>query len=286
MSSWLASNNIYSVLCPEKLGNKWNSTNTTERIRDVRHTIQPLREVWLKVGLEKLESHEGVAVRALLDSGATGLFMDTTFAKEKGFKMEKLKRPLLVRNVDGTVNAGGAITHQVECNMFFQGHVERARMDVYNLGKTELILGMPWLVAHNPEIDWERGEVKMTRCPPICGRRKQGVEEKKVRKTEKDEDEEVLKRLVPQKFWKWKKIFGKRESERMPARKVWDHAIELKEGFTPRKGKVYSLSRKEREEVQTFVEDQLRKGYIQPSKSPQMSPVHFVAKKDGTRRMV
>ena len=89
----------------------------------------------------------------------------------------------------------------------------------------------------------------MTHCPPICGRRKQEVEEKKVRKTEKDEDEEVLKRLVPQKFWKWKKVFGKRELERMPARKVWDHAIELKEGFTLRKGKVYSLSREEREEV-------------------------------------
>jgi len=262
VSSWLASNNVYSVLHPEKLGNKWNSTNTTERVRDVRCTIRPLREVWLKVGLEKLESHEGVAVRALLDSGATGLFMDTTFAKEKGFKMEKLKRPLLVRNVDGMVNAGGAITHQVECNMFFKGHVERARMDICNLGKTELILGMPWLAAHNPEIDWEKGEVKITCCPSICGRRKQGVEEKKVRKTEKDEDEEVLKRLVPQKFWKWKKVFGKKESERMPARKVWDHAIELKEGFTPRKGKVYSLSREEREEVQTFVEDQLRKGYI------------------------
>jgi len=97
----------------------------------------------LKVGLEKLESHEGVAVRALLDSGATGLFIDTTFAKEKGFRMEKLKRPLLVRNVDRTVNAGGAIMHQVECNMFFKEHVERARMDVCNLGKTELILGMP-----------------------------------------------------------------------------------------------------------------------------------------------
>jgi len=207
------------------------------------------------VGLEKLESHERVAVKALLDSGATGLFMDTTFAKEKGFKMEKLKRPLLVKNVDGIVNAWGAITHQVECNIFFKGHVERARMDVCNLGKTELILGMPWLVAHNPEINWKKGEVKMIHCPPICGKRKQGGEEKKVRKVEKNEDEEVVKRLVPQKFWKWKKVFGKRESERMPVRKVWDHAIELKEGFTPRKGKVYSLSREERKEVQTFVED-------------------------------
>jgi len=156
----------------------------------------------LKVGLEKLESHEGVVVKALLDSGATGLFMDTTFTKEKGFKIEKLKKPLLVRNVDRTMNAGGAITHQVECNMFFKGHVERARMDICNLGKTELILGMPWLAAYNPEIDWEKGEVKMTHCPPICGKRKQEGKKKKVRKTEKDKDKEVLRKLVPRRFWK------------------------------------------------------------------------------------
>ena len=134
---------MYSVLHPEKLGNKSNFTNTTERVRDVQCMLWPLREVWLKIGLEKLENHEGVVVKALLNSGATGLFMDTTFAQEKGFKMEKLKNPLLVRNMDGTAKVGGAITHQVECNMLFKGHVERARMDMCNLGKTEVILGMP-----------------------------------------------------------------------------------------------------------------------------------------------
>jgi len=97
----------------------------------------------LKVGLEKLKSHKGIAVKTLLDSGATGLFMDMTFAKEKGFKMEKLKKPLLVRNVDGTANVGGTITYQVECNIFFKEHIERARMDVCNLEKIELILEMP-----------------------------------------------------------------------------------------------------------------------------------------------
>jgi len=170
--------------------------------------------------------------------------------------------------------------------MFFKEHVERARMDVCNLGKTELILGMPWLAAHNPEIDWEKGEVKMTRCPPICGKRKQEEKKKQVRKTENDEDKEVLRRLVPRRFWKWKRVFRKKESERMPVQKTWDYAIELKEGFMPKKGKVYSLSREKREEVQSFVEDQLRKGYIQPSKSPQTLPVHFVAKKDGIWRIV
>ena len=223
----------------------------------MQHTLKLLREVWMRMGLEKLENHEGVAVKALLDSGAIGLFMDTTFAREKGFKMERIKNPLLVKNVDGTVNVGGAITHQVECNMFFKGHVERVRMDVHNLGKTEVILGMLWLVAYNPEIDWEKGEVKMTRCPPICGKGKQEEKKKEVKEIEKNEDEETLRKLVPKRFWKWKKVFGKRESERMPVQKAWDLAIELKEGFTPKKGKVYSLSREEREEVQAFVEDQL-----------------------------
>jgi len=72
----------------------------------------------------------------------------------------------------------------------------------------------------------------------------------------------------------------------MPTRKVWDHAIDVKEGFVPRKGKVYLLLREEREEVREFIKEQLRKGYIRPLKSPQMAPVFFVGKKDRKKRMV
>ena len=60
----------------------------------------------------------------------------------------------------------------------------------------------------------------------------------------------------------------------------------MREGFVPQKGKVYPLSREEREEVREFVKEQLRKGYIQPSKSPQMAPVFFVEKKDRKKQMV
>ena len=139
--------------------------------------------------------------------------------------------------------------HQVEYNMFFKGHVERARIDVYNLEKTEVILGMPWLVVYNLEINWEKGEVKITCCLPICGRRKQEKKEKEVKKVEKDKNKEILKRLVPKRFWKWKRMFGKKESKRIPVQKTWNHAIELKEGFMLKKGKVYLLSREEREKV-------------------------------------
>ena len=236
----------------------------------------------MKVGLEKLDMHEGVTVKALLDSGATGIFMDKDFAEEQGFKLAKLEKPIEVKNVDGMDNNGGKIEYKIECNMYFEGHVERIRVDICTLGRTKVILGMPWLAAHNPEIDWEKGEVKMTRCPPWCTQNKERKEErKKIRAAE-----QTVEELVLQKFWKWKKVFGKAKSERMPVRKPWDHAIELKEGFVPRKGKVYSLSRDKREEVQAFVEDQLRKGYIRPSKSPQTLLVHFVSKKDGKRRMV
>jgi len=69
-------------------------------------------------------------------------------------------------------------------------------------------------------------------------------------------------------------------------RKLWDHVINLKEDFVPRKGRTYLMSRQKKEKVQEFVEKQLRKGYIRPSKSPQTSPVFFVGKKDGKKRMV
>jgi len=220
--------------------------------KEVRRTFKMLREVWLNIGVEKIDTHEGVMIKVLLDSSATGMFMNRQTVARHGFKLQKLERPLIVKNVDGTVNSGGAITYQVECNVFYKGHVERMRMDVCDLGKTEVILGMPWLAAHNPEINWETGEVKMTRCPPLCGGRGQKgkkikmmatEEEEKIvrwviddkedwgREEEIEEDHRKIEEMVLRKFLKWKKVFGKVEFERILTRKIWDHAIDLKETF-------------------------------------------------------
>ena len=67
---------------------------------------------------------------------------------------------------------------------------------------------------------------------------------------------------------------------------MWNHAINIKEGFVPRKGKVYPLPRKKRDEVHEFILEQLRKRYIRLSKSSQTAPVFFVGKKDGKKRIV
>ena len=63
------------------------------------------------------------------------------------------------------------------------------------------------------------------------------------------------------------KVFEKKDSERMLMKKTWDHAIDLREGFVPKKSKIYMLSRVEREEVQEFIKDQLRKRYVKIAKS-------------------
>ena len=129
-----------------------------------------LREVTVKIGLERLNTQEGVTVEALLDSGATGLVMSSEFAKKQGFKLKKLERPMNVRNVDGSLNKEGPIENTAEVNIYYQGHRERTKIDVIRGQKWTVILGMLWLACYNPKIDWRIEEVKMTRCLKKCGK--------------------------------------------------------------------------------------------------------------------
>jgi len=101
-----------------------------------------LRKVWLNIGVEKIDTYKDVAVKVLLDSSITEMFMDRRTTAKYGFKLQKLERSIPVRNVDRTNNSREAITYQVEANMYYKGHVKRMRMDICNLGKTEVILGM------------------------------------------------------------------------------------------------------------------------------------------------
>ena len=73
------------------------------------------------------------------------MFMDRKIAARNGFKLQKLKKPVVVRNVDGTNNSKGAITHQVEVNVYYKSYVKRIKMDICDLERTNIILGMPWL---------------------------------------------------------------------------------------------------------------------------------------------
>jgi len=126
--------------------------------------------VTVKIGLERIDTQEGIMVEALLNSGATGLVMSSEFARKQRFKLKKLDRPMYVRNVDSSLNKEGPIKHIVKVNIYDQGHRERTEINVIRKQKWKVILGMLWLACHNSEIDWRTEKVKITRCLEECGK--------------------------------------------------------------------------------------------------------------------
>ena len=78
-----------------------------------------LKEVTVKIGLERIDMQEEITVEALLDSSATGLVISSEFAKKQGFKLKKIEKPIYVRNMDGSLNKKGSIEYMVEVNIYY-----------------------------------------------------------------------------------------------------------------------------------------------------------------------
>jgi len=81
-------------------------------------------------------------------------------------------------------------------------------------------------------------------------------------------------------------VFTKEDFDILLEHRKWDHAIELIPGVEPKSSKVYPLSLLEQAELDTFLEENLHTGQIQPSKSPIAAPVFFIKKKDGSLQLV
>ena len=118
---------------------------------------------------------EPVGVMALVDSGAGGNFIDKTFAKHMGFETEKLDKPLRVYNVDGTKNKKGTISEKVVVILETKGRKTRMELLVTSLGRKQVILGYPWLVALNPDIDWRKGTLRWRNNQPESSKKAQFV---------------------------------------------------------------------------------------------------------------
>jgi hypothetical protein len=126
----------------------------------------PPRSLKIKVDIETTDTGEVKSLDALIDSGATGRFVDRDYVKANRLRTRVLSRPIPVYNVDGNPNEAGSISEVADLILKYQSHSERALFAVTGLGKQNLILGLPWLQKHNPEIDWTTGTVKMNRCSP------------------------------------------------------------------------------------------------------------------------
>lgn len=93
--------------------------------------------------------------------------------------------------------------------------------------------------------------------------------------------------MIPAKDQHYTKVFSKEELHRLPEYKPWDHIIELKEGTSKAiHACVFPTLQPEDEKLERFLDDALVKGYIVPFKSPMVSLVFFVKKKDRKLRFV
>ena len=90
----------------------------------------------------------------MIDCGARGEFINYSFARKNQLDLEELETPLEVRNVDGTLNKMGTITHEVTLKVKIDTKVFDQRFYVTSINHN-MILGLPWLIKHNPLINWK-----------------------------------------------------------------------------------------------------------------------------------
>ena len=131
-------------------------------------TTPSSKSLRIKVQIQTTDTVEIHGVEGLVDCGADGEFIDSDYVRTNRIATRTLTRAIPLNNVDGTPNDNGPIKEVVDLVLQYKGHSERRVFAVTRLGKERLILGLPWLKAHNPEIDWTTGEVKLDRCPEKC----------------------------------------------------------------------------------------------------------------------
>jgi len=89
-----------------------------------------LREVIVKIELERIDIQERVTVKTLLDSNVIELVISSELARKYKFKLKKIKRSIYVKNIDGFFNKEKLIKHTVEVNIYYQWHRVRTEIDV------------------------------------------------------------------------------------------------------------------------------------------------------------
>jgi predicted aspartyl protease len=195
--------NYFDVLAVEEIKKDSSATTDVSPVPETARTEKPRKKrlpkrlnigaaevgpnsLYLWVEIESTDNQQKYGVRALVDSGATGLFIDQEYVKSNQIPTTKLPQPILVFNVDGTANTEGSISEVAELLLRYNSHSKRALFCVTGLGRQNLILGHTWLKDHNPEVDWRTGKVEMSRCSPRCcnGCRTEAREERRILKRE------------------------------------------------------------------------------------------------------
>ncbi len=215
--------------------------------------------------------------------------------KELKLKKNHLMKPRKVKNVNGTLNKAGAVTHTTTFKVNYQGKETKHKFLIADIGEDDIILGYPFFEGTNPDINWTKGTMEGTvelkgmtedGCwiKTLLGKTTvaQQLAEAATEKKKRNWDE-----LVPEQYHDLEKVFLETASERFPNRRRYDHAIDLvPEAPTSIDCRIYPLSPKEKEEQKEFLATNLRLNRICCSNSPYASGFFLIRKKDGKFRPV
>ena len=255
----------------------------------------------------------------LVDSRATDNFIDPRTIKYYRLGTQKLAEPRKIWNIDGTTNKAGMITDFVDLSIQANGEKAKMRFLVTSLGIEDAIFGYPWLARFEPDFGWKEGIINEKHLPIIAQsldweeRTEDTIARATTEVITEEEKEQIIEELqeecstvatiatelaqnakqymekvpIPEEYQRHWKVFSEEESHQFPPSRVWDHAIDLKEG-APLKidCKLIPMTLGEDEALREFLAEQTKKGYIRESKSPYASPFFFIKKKDGKLRPI
>ncbi len=245
-------------------------------VSDITRSISSASSI--KLPVELISQNQEIGTTALLDSGAAGNFIDSEFVSQHHLKLTPCNSSLAVEALDGRPLGKGKILRLTEPVKLHIGtlHSEEIQFYVIQSPTHPLILGLPWLRTHDPQISWREGQI--TEWGPACQER---CLSKITRKLNTTTTSTVDTLNLPREYADLIEVFSKKKASQLPAHHSVDCAIDLLPGTTPPKGRIFPLSLPESESMKTYIQEELAKGFIRPSTSPASAGFFFVKKKMG-----
>ena len=233
-----------------------------------------------------------------MDSGCTHTEINEQLVKDKRIQTKSINFSFKVFNADGTKN--GEVTKVASLEIKINGHKETLEAVVTDLDGTDMFLGHDWLVKHNPEVNWRNGTIKFTKCPGNCTMIHKDIrfnsrQTKKMAmdKTEQDngeigkEPDKTNPEDLPEYIRPFTHLFNKKKFKKLPERREWDHEINLMdEAPKELNTKAYTITLKEEEALNQWLDEQLKAGLIVESKSRYAAPCFYIPKKDSSLQLV
>jgi len=174
-------------------------------------------------------------------------------------------------------------------------HKEQLEAAITDLNGTDMFLGHDWLVKHNPEVNWKNSTIRFIRCPESCTMKHKDIRFKTRRtkatettETKKYDNSEIGKEPdrtnpedLPEYIQPFMHLFNKKKFEKLLERHEWDHEINLMEEAPKELNtKAYTMTLKEEEALNQWLDEQLKTGLMVKSKSRYAALCFYIPKKD------